>query len=45
MYPDVGLLDDVPIHPEFTLVKVEMVHENTKSLKLEVAPDDMTVTL
>jgi hypothetical protein len=27
------------------MVKVDMVHENTKNLKLEVAPDETTLTL
>jgi hypothetical protein len=27
------------------MVKVDMVHENTKNMKLEVPPDDTTLTL
>jgi hypothetical protein len=39
-------LDDVPIDSvSFAVVKVDMVHENVKNLNLEVAPDDMTLTL
>jgi hypothetical protein len=39
-------LDDVPIDRiSFVVVKVDMVHENTKNLNLEVAPDDTTLTL
>ena len=45
VYLDVGLLDYVLIRPEFVVVKVDMVHENKKNLKLEATPDDMTITL
>jgi hypothetical protein len=39
-------LDDIPIDSvSFTMVKVDMVHENVKNLNLEVAPDDTTLTL
>jgi hypothetical protein len=39
-------LDDVPIDRiSFVVVKVDMVHENTKNLNLEVAHDDTTLTL
>jgi hypothetical protein len=39
-------LDDVPIDRiSFVVFKVDMVHENTKNLNLEVAPDDTTLTL
>jgi hypothetical protein len=27
------------------VVKVDMVHDNSKVLKLEVSPDDMTLTM
>jgi hypothetical protein len=29
----------------YVVVKVDMVHENSKDLKMEVPPDDMTLTL
>jgi hypothetical protein len=39
-------LDDVLIdRVTFVVVKVDMVHENTKNLNLEVAPDDRTLTM
>jgi hypothetical protein len=46
IYPRMYILDDVPIGiVSFAMVKVDMVHVNTKNLNLEVAPDDMTLTL
>jgi hypothetical protein len=46
VYPRMYILDDVPINSvSFAMVKVDMVHENAKNLNLEVAPDDMTLTL
>ena len=46
VYPTVALLDDVSIdNATFTVVKVDMVHDNAKDLKLEVPPDDTTLTL
>jgi hypothetical protein len=40
------MLDDIEINvPSYAVVKVDMVHENSKDLKLEVPPDDMTLTL
>jgi hypothetical protein len=40
------LLDDVQIDASaYAMVKVDMVHENAKKLKLEVPPDDRTMTL
>jgi hypothetical protein len=46
IYPRMYTLDDVPIdNVSFAMVKVDMVHENTKNLNLEVAPDDTTLTL
>jgi hypothetical protein len=46
IYPRMYTLDDVPIDSvSFALVKVDMVHENTKNLNLEVAPDDTTLIL
>jgi hypothetical protein len=39
-------LYDVPIDSvSFAVVKVDMVHENTNKLNLEVPPDDTTLTL
>jgi hypothetical protein len=39
-------LDNVPIdNVSFAVVKVDMAHENTKNLNLEVAPDDTALTL
>jgi hypothetical protein len=46
VYPRMYTLDDVPIDSvSFAMVKVDMVYENVKNLNLEVAPDDMTLTL
>jgi hypothetical protein len=46
VYINLFLLDDVPIDiASYVVVKVDMVHENTKNLKREVAPDDTTLTL
>jgi hypothetical protein len=46
VYPRMYTLDDVPIDSvSFAVVKVDMVHENTKNLNLEVSPDDTTLTL
>jgi hypothetical protein len=46
VYPHQTLLDDVQIDPSaYVVVKVDMVHENSKKLKLEVPPDDMSLTL
>jgi hypothetical protein len=46
VYPRMYTLDDVPIDSvSFVVVQVDMVHENAKNLNLEVAPDDMTLTL
>jgi hypothetical protein len=39
------MLDDVQIdRTTYVVVKVDMVHENVKNMKLEVPPDDMTLT-
>jgi hypothetical protein len=46
MYLRMCTLDDVLINSvSFAVVKVHMVHENTNNLNLEVAPNDMTLTL
>jgi hypothetical protein len=40
------MLDDNHIDtPSYALVKVDMVHENSKDLKLKVPPDDMMLTM
>jgi hypothetical protein len=40
------LLDDVQFEASaYAVVKVDMVHENSKNLKLEVPPDDTMLTL
>jgi hypothetical protein len=40
------MLDDVQINASsYVVVKVDMVHENLKDLKLEVTPDDTTLAL
>jgi hypothetical protein len=46
VYPRQTMLDDVEIDVSFyVVVKVDMVHENSKDLKLEVPPDNMTLTM
>jgi hypothetical protein len=45
MYPHHTMLDNVQIDTSsYAVVKVDMVHENSKDLKLEVPPDDMMLT-
>jgi hypothetical protein len=40
------MLDDVQIDTSsYAVVKVDMVHDNSKDLKLEVSPDDTTLTM
>jgi hypothetical protein len=40
------MLDDVQIDTSsYVVVKVDMVHDNSKDLKLEVPTDDMTLTM
>jgi hypothetical protein len=40
------MLDDVQINTSsYAVVKVDMVHDNLKDLKLEVPPDDATLTM
>jgi hypothetical protein len=40
------MLNDVQINTSSYVVdKVDMVHDNTKDLKLEVPPDDTTLTM
>jgi hypothetical protein len=46
VYPRQTMLDDVEIDASsYGVVKVDMVHENLKDLKLEMPPDDMTLTM
>jgi hypothetical protein len=46
VYPRQTMLDDVQIDTSFyTVIKVDMVHKNLIDLKLEVPPDDMTLTM
>jgi hypothetical protein len=47
IYYDVRtMLDDVQINTSsYAVVKVDMVHDNSKDLNLEVPPDDMTMTM
>jgi hypothetical protein len=41
VYPRQTMLDDVVIDlSSYAMVKVDMVHENLKDMKLEVPPDD-----
>jgi hypothetical protein len=40
------ILDDVQIYTSsYAVVKVDMVHDNSKGLKLEVPPDNTTLTM
>jgi hypothetical protein len=46
VYPCQTMLDDVKIAAStYAMIKVDMVHENSEDLMLEVPPDDMTLTL
>jgi hypothetical protein len=46
VYPCQTMLDDVEIDiSSYPVIKVDMMHENSKDLKLEVPPDDTTLTL
>jgi hypothetical protein len=46
VYPRQTMLDDVQIDiSSYDVVKVDMVHDNSKDLKLEVPPDDTTLTM
>jgi hypothetical protein len=46
VYPRQTMLHDVEIDvSSYVVAKVDMVHENSKDLKLEVPPDDMTLTM
>jgi hypothetical protein len=40
------MLDDVKINTSsYVVLKVDMVHNNLKDMKLEVPPDDTTLTI
>jgi hypothetical protein len=46
VYPHQTILGDVQIDASsYAMVKVDMVHENLKDLKLKMPPDDMTLTM
>jgi hypothetical protein len=46
VYPHQIMFDNIQIDTSsYVVVKVDMVHENSKKLKLEVPPDDMMLTL
>jgi hypothetical protein len=46
VYPCQTMLDDVQIDTSsFVVVKVDMVHDNSNDLNLEVPPDDTTLTM
>jgi hypothetical protein len=46
VYPGQTMLDNVKIDTSsYAVVKVDMVHDNSKDLKLKVSPDDMTLTM
>jgi hypothetical protein len=46
VYPCQTMLDDVQIDTSFyVVVKVDMVQDNSKDLKLKVWPDDTTLTM
>jgi hypothetical protein len=46
VYPRQTMLDDVEIDvSSYAVVMVDMVHENLKDLKLEVPPDNTTLTM
>jgi hypothetical protein len=46
VYPCQTMLDDIQIDTSsYVVVKVDMVHDNSKYLKLEVPLDDITLTM
>jgi hypothetical protein len=46
VYPCQTMLDDVQINTSsYDVVNVDMVHDNSKDLKLKVPPDDTTLTM
>jgi hypothetical protein len=46
VYPCQTMLDNIEIDvSSYAIIKVDMVHENLKDLKLEVPPDDTMLTM
>jgi hypothetical protein len=46
VYPHQTMLDDIDIDTSsYVVVQVDMVHENSKDLKLEVPPNNTTLTI
>jgi hypothetical protein len=46
VYPHQTMLDDIQIDTSsYVVVKVDMVHDNSKDLKLKMTPDDTTLTM
>jgi hypothetical protein len=46
VYPCQTMLDEVEIDTSsYIVVKVDMVYDNSKDLKLKVPPDDTTLTM
>jgi hypothetical protein len=46
VYPCQTMLNDVQIDTSsYVVVRVDIVHDNLKDLKLEVSPDDTTLTM
>jgi hypothetical protein len=46
VYPHQTMLNDIQINTSsYDVVKVDMVHDNSKDLKLEVSPNDTTLTM
>jgi hypothetical protein len=46
VYPCQTMLDEVEIDTSsYPVVKVDMVYDNSKDLKLKVPPDDTTLTM
>jgi hypothetical protein len=46
VYPGQTMLDDIQIDTSsYAVIKVDMVHDNSKDLKLEVPPDDTMLTM
>jgi hypothetical protein len=46
VYPRQTILDDIEIDTSsYVVVKVDLMHENSKDMKLEVPPDDTMLTL
>jgi hypothetical protein len=46
VYPHQTMLDDIQIDTSsYVMVKVDIMHDNSKYLKLEMPPDDTTLTM